>query len=75
MYINSEASKYILNEIIKKKKIDFKKYNLKKYKKEIQKLKKDYKFISKKNFLSSKYKFFRRSNSAREPVIKQIFIF
>tara|TARA_S200000501_G_C20826880_1_gene745329 strand:+ start:362 stop:1483 length:1122 start_codon:yes stop_codon:yes gene_type:complete len=58
MYINSEASKYILNKIIKQKKINFKKYNLNKYKKEIQKLKKDYKFISKKNFFNSKYKYY-----------------
>jgi len=58
MYINSEASKYILNNIIKQNKINFQKHDLIKYKKEIQKLKKDYKFISKKNYLSSKYKYY-----------------
>jgi len=59
MYINSEVSKYILNNIIKQKKINFQKYDLDKYKKEIQKLKKDYKFISKKkNSFNSKYKYY-----------------
>ena len=58
MYINSEASKYILNNIIKQKRINFQKYDLNKYKKEIQKLKKDYKFISKRNSLNSKYKYY-----------------
>tara|TARA_B100001175_G_scaffold313925_1_gene322339 strand:+ start:125 stop:1246 length:1122 start_codon:yes stop_codon:yes gene_type:complete len=58
MNINSEVSKYILNNIIKQKKINFQKYDLDKYKKEIQKLKKDYKFISKKNSFNTKYKYY-----------------
>ena len=58
MYINSEASKYILNNIIKQNRINFQKYDLKKYKKEIQKLKKNYKSISEKNSSGSKYKYF-----------------
>jgi hypothetical protein len=58
MYINSETSKHILNNIIKQKRINFQEHDLKKYKKEIQKLKKDYKSISEKNSSGSKYKYF-----------------
>ena len=58
MYINSETSKHILNNIIKQKRINFQEHDLKKYKKEIQKLKKDYESISEKNSSDSKYKYF-----------------
>ena len=58
MYINSETSKNILNNIIKQKRINFQEHDLKKYKKEIQKLKKDYESISEKNSSDSKYKYF-----------------
>ena len=58
MYISSETSKEVLNNIIKQKKINFQVNELKKYKKEIQKLKKDYKSISEKNSSGIKYKYF-----------------
>lgn len=58
MYINSEASKYILNNIINGNKINLNKFNLKSYRQEIQKLKNDYKIISKKNFSRSNYKYY-----------------
>ena len=48
MYINSDTSKHVLNNILNNNKIDFKKKDLAKYKKEIQKLIKDYKNFSKK---------------------------
>ena len=57
MYINSDTSKYILNNILKNNKIDFKKKEVAKHKKEIQNLIKDYKNFSKKKILSN-YKYF-----------------
>ena len=48
MFISSKASKFILNNIIEQDTIILQEYDLKKYKKKIQKLKKDYKSISKK---------------------------
>ena len=58
MYIDSKASKYILNTIIEKNRINFQEHNLKKYKQKIQKLKKDYEFISQKSPSNSKYKYY-----------------
>ena len=40
MYVDSNTSKYVLNSIINKKKINFKKYNLNEIKNDIVKLKK-----------------------------------
>ena len=63
MYINSDTSKHVLNNILNNNKIDFKKKDLAKYKKEIQKLIKDYKNFSKKKTLSNyKYFFFLGTN-------------
>ncbi len=57
MYLSSEISKYVLNCIIDNKKINFKRNNISQFKKEIQRLKKDYNNFLKKDF-SSKYKYY-----------------
>ena len=48
MYINSDTSKYVLNNILNDNKIDFKKKEIAKYKKEIHRLVKNYKAFKKK---------------------------
>ena len=58
MYVDSNTSKYVLNSIINKKKINFKKYNLNEIKNDIVKLKKDYQKLINYNVSKSKYKYF-----------------
>ena len=57
MYIDSTTSKYVLNNILNNNKIDFKKKEIIKFKKEIHKLVNEYKAFKKKKTLSN-YKFF-----------------
>ena len=51
MYIDSTTSKYVLNNILNNNKIDFKKKEIAKYKKEIHKLVNEYKAFKKKKIL------------------------
>ena len=51
MYIDSTTSKYFLNNILNNNKIDFKKKEIAKYKKEIHKLVNEYKAFKKKNLV------------------------
>ena len=57
MYIDSATSKYVLNNILNSNKIDFKKKEISKYKKEIHRLVKEYKAFKKKKTISN-YKYF-----------------
>lgn len=58
MFLDSNTSKYVLNSIINKKKINFKKYNLNEIKDDINKLEKNYKKIVSKKAFTSMYKYY-----------------
>ena len=58
MYIDSNTSKYVLNSIIDKRKINFEKYKLNEIKTDINNLKKNYQKLIKNNISKSKYKYY-----------------